>query len=92
MIWKTGDIKNEPLDFLHKDILTFPYFQGDLKMLLETGEVTYKSLPFLAKDILPDFYYEAYTGHLFEDNSLYFDCYTKIIYDDNNELAINGEL
>ena len=79
-----SDITNEPLDFLAKDILPFFYFQEDVKMLWETGEVTYEPLPFLAKDILPDSYDEAYTGHLFEDDSLYFDFYTKIIHDDND--------
>ena len=77
MLWETGDITNEPLDFLAKDILLFSYFQGDVKMIWETDEVTYEPLPFLAKDILSVFYYEGYTRHLFEDDSLYFNCYTK---------------
>ena len=40
----------------------------------------------------PAFYFEGDTGHLFHDDSLFVNCYTGIIDNDNDELAIDGEL
>ena len=40
----------------------------------------------------PVFYFEGDTGHLFEDDTLFVDRYTEIIEDDNDALAIDGEL
>jgi len=66
---------------------------GDNEGMVNSATIKHWSYQCVYDNILKlVFYYEGDTGHLFDDDSLFVDCYTEIIDNDNDELAIDRDL